>query len=134
MMNNNLSVFSSSALIKIQQKLLNFSPTYRLFSAFPADINRPLGVVRQQLAFFQKRFIIESVYGEYRLESLDIFAHAFTLFKYGRIVATVGKHLFSYSDSYSVEIVADEDHAFILALVIVLDQVIYDRDKQMYDD
>jgi uncharacterized protein YxjI len=61
------------------------------------------------------------------LEGLDIFAHAFTLVKNGRTVAVVNKKFFSLSDTYGVEINGDEDQAFILALVIVLDQVIYDN-------
>ena len=61
------------------------------------------------------------------MEGLDIFAHSFTLTKNEQTVAVVSKEFFSLSDSYGVEISGGEDHAFILALVIVLDQVLYDK-------
>ncbi len=117
-------------MVKIQQELLHLHPTYNLLSARSNDSDRQLGVLKQKFAFLQKKFEIESVYGHYVLEGLDIFAHAFTLTKNGRTVATVSKQFFTLADTYGVEIAGDEDHAFILALVIVVDETLYgDRNR-----
>ena len=121
--------FVSSALIKIQQELMHLHPTYNILSARSGDSDRQLAVVKKKFAFFHQKFKIDSVYGEYMLEGLDVFAHSYKVMKNGLIVATVSKKFFSMTDAYGVEIGGEEDDVFILALVIVLDQVIFDNNK-----
>ncbi|CAF2566724.1 unnamed protein product [Rotaria sp. Silwood2] len=122
-----LEDMSGNALIKVQQELLHLHPTFNILSARSDDSDRQLAVVKKKFAFLHQKFNIDSVYGPYSLEGLDIFAHAFTLVKNGRTAAIVSKKFFSLSDTYGVEIAGDEDQAFVLALVIVLDQVLYDK-------
>lgn len=117
----------SSGLVKIQQKLLHLHSTFKILSARYEDSDRELAVVKQRFTLFHEKFNIDSVYGSYSLEGLDIFAHSFTLVKDGQVAAIVSKKFFSLSDTYGVEIAGNEDQAFILALVIVLDQVLYDK-------
>jgi uncharacterized protein YxjI len=125
-------LFIFSGLIKIQQELLHLHPTFNLLSARNGESDRQLAVLKKKFTFFHNKFNIDSIYGQYCLEGLDIFAHSFTLTKNGRVAANVSKKFFSFSDSYGVEIAGDEDQAFILALVIVLDQILYD-DKNRHD-
>ena len=73
--------FFLSGLVKIQQELLHLHPTYNLLSARSNDSDRQLADLKQKFTFVRGKFEIESVYGHYALESLDIFAHAFTLTK-----------------------------------------------------
>jgi len=49
--------------------------------------------------------------------------------KNGVPVAVVSKKFFSFSDTYGVDIADNENHAFILALVIVIDQVLHDNEN-----
>ena len=114
-------------MIKIEQELFHLHPTFKLLSARQGDSDRQLAVVKKKFSFLHAKFNIESIFGEYGLENLDIFAHEFQLMKNGQVAATVNKRFFSFSDSYGVEIVGNEDDAFIIALIIVLDQVIYDK-------
>ena len=116
-----------SALIKIQQEVLHLHPTYNILSARSGESDRLLATLKKKFTWVHQKFNIDSVYGNYSLEGLDIFAHSFTLTKDGRTVAIVSKTFFSLSDTYGVEIVGNEDHPFILALVITLDQVLYDK-------
>jgi len=44
-------------------------------------------------------------------------------------VATISKKFFSLADTYGVEVAANEDQAFILALAIVIDQVIDENEQ-----
>lgn len=120
----------SSALVKIHQEVLHLHPTFNLLSARAEDSDRQLATIKKKFSFLHAKFKIESVYGDYQLEGVDIFAHQFSLVKNGQAVANVSKKIFSFTDSYGVEIVGGEDHAFILALIIVLDQVIYDKRNQ----
>ena len=109
---------------------MHFHPTYKILSARAEDADQQLATIKKKFAFFHERFKIDSTYGEYMLEGLDVFAHAFTLTKDGQTVAVVSKKFFAYSDTYGVEIIGNEDDIFILALVIILDQVIFDTNQQ----
>jgi uncharacterized protein YxjI len=51
----------------------------------------------------------------------------FNILRDGRQVAEVSKRWFAWSDTYGVDISDEEDPVFILALVIVIDQVIHDN-------
>jgi uncharacterized protein YxjI len=117
-------------VIKIQQELFHLHPTYNILSARDGESDRQLAVLKKKFAFFHQKFNIDSVYGQYALEGLDIFAHSFTLTRNGQTVAVVSKKFFSLSDTYGVEIVGNEDQAFILTLVIVLDQILYDNNNR----
>lgn len=113
--------------MKIRQELLHLHPTFHILSARQEDSDRQLAVIKKKFAFFQQKFHIDSVYGQYSIEG-DIFAHSFVLRKNGHVIATVSKQFFAFSDTYGVEISGTEDHAFILALIIVIDQTIHDKD------
>ncbi|CAF3182985.1 unnamed protein product [Rotaria sp. Silwood2] len=91
-------------LLKIHQELFHFHPTFNILSARDGDSDR-------------------------QLARLDIFAHSFVLTKQGQVVVTISTALFSLADTYGVEIAANEDQTFILALVIVIDQVLYDENR-----
>lgn len=115
--------------MKINQALLHFHPTYNILSARHGDSDRQLAVVKKEFSFFHGKFNINSVYGEYNIEGLDIMNHSFVITKQGQVVATISKKFFSLADTYGVEVAANEDQAFILALAIVIDQVI-DENRQ----
>ncbi|CAF2778381.1 unnamed protein product [Rotaria sp. Silwood2] len=96
--------FLYSGLLKIHQELFHFHPTFNILSARDGDSDR-------------------------QLARLDIFAHSFVLTKQGQVVVTISTAFFSLADTYGVEIAANEDQTFILALVIVIDQVLYDENR-----
>lgn len=52
--------------------------------------------------------------------------------KDGKRVAKISKGLISFSDTYSVDIYS-ENEAFILALVIVIDQILHDNIDKAQD-
>ncbi|CAF3150934.1 unnamed protein product [Rotaria socialis] len=125
-----LEDMAGNRLIKVQQELFHLHPTYKILSARDGDPDRELAIIKKKFSFLHHKFDIDSAYGQYSLEGEDIFAHSFALRKAGVTVASVSKKFISLSDTYGVEIVTDEDQAFILALTIVLDQVLYDNDSQ----
>ena len=53
--------------------------------------------------------------------------------KDGKRVAKISKGLISFSDTYSVDIYS-ENEAFILALVIVIDQILHDNIDKAIDE
>lgn len=108
-------------LTYIEQKVLRFLPEYNIYK-----LGKLVATVKKELTFFRPKFNIESKYGDFTIEG-DFFGHDFSILKNGKPVAFVSKKWFSFTDTYCVDIVADEDHPFILSLAIVLDQVLHDN-------
>jgi uncharacterized protein YxjI len=117
-----LQDLNGNELYYIEQKLFKFLPEYHIFQD-----GMHAAMVKKEFTFFKPRFIIESKYGNYSMEG-DIFGHDFQIIKSGRVVAEVSKRWFAFSDTYGVDIENDENQAFLLALVIVIDQVIHDEE------
>ena len=111
-------------LFYIEQRLFRFLPEYYIFAG-----GEEVAVVKKQLSLFTPKFIIESIHGSYSIEG-NIFAYDFSVYRDGRTVAVVNKKWFSFSDTYGIDIADGEDHAFLLALAIVLDQILHDENKR----
>jgi uncharacterized protein YxjI len=117
------TIFIFSGLIRIQEEWRHLHSTYKILSARDGEIGRELAVVKQK-SLWHDTWSINSVYGEYKLEGLNLKSHSVTLTKEGRTVAIVNnKHSLTVS-SYEVEIDDAEDHAFIMALAIIINQVL----------
>lgn len=122
---NKLNIYDMAGnhLIYIEQKLFKFLPEYYIYRG-----DAQVAKIKKQLTFFKSKFDIESVYGRFEMDG-DIFSYNFNIYKDGRQVASVSKKFISFSDTYSVDIVEGESHEFILALVIVIDQVLHDNNR-----
>ncbi|TCT14383.1 uncharacterized protein YxjI [Natranaerovirga pectinivora] len=112
---------SGNELLYIEQQLLKFLAEYNIYSK-----GKVVGKVKKKLTFFRSGFDIISTYGNYEVDG-DFFGYNFVIRKNGSVIATVSKKFFSFTDHYGVEIADNEEYIFILALVIVIDQVIHDN-------
>lgn len=110
-------------LYYIEQRLFRFMPEYTIYQN-----GKDVAKVKKIFTLFRPSFDIQSVYGNYNIDG-NFFAYDFSIFKDGAPVATISKKWFSFSDSYGVSVSDNEDAAFILALVIVLDQVFHDNNQ-----
>lgn len=110
-------------LFYIEQKLMRLLPEYTIYGG-----GRPVATVKKKISFFGSKFMIDSEYGSYDIEGQP-FNYSFEVNKNGGRVATVSKQFFSFSDTYGVDVSDQEDYGFILALVIVIDQIIHDNKK-----
>lgn len=104
----------------IEQKLLKFLPEYNIYQD-----NDKVATIKKELTVIRPKFNIKSKYGNFSIDG-DIMHHDFTIQKNRKPVAWISKKWISLSDTYTVEIVDDINHAFILSIVIVLDQIFYD--------
>lgn len=120
---NKLRIYDMSGqeLYYIEQKLFRFLPEYTIYQA-----NRPMAKVKREFTFFKPKFNINSSIGQFTIEG-NFLAMDFSILKGGRLVAQVSKRWFAFSDTYGIDIVEGEDHGFLLALVIVIDQVLHDN-------
>lgn len=116
-----LQDLNGNELFYIEQKLFKFLPEYSIFQN-----GVQVAKVKKEFTFFKPRFNIDSNFGKYEMTG-DIFSYNFQVLKNGRSVAAVSKKFFSFADTYGVDIDSQENQAFMLALIIVIDQVIHDN-------
>lgn len=112
---------SGNELIYIEQKLFRFLPEYNIYY-----MGQLYATVKKEFSFLRPKFQIHGVHADYRAEG-NVWAMDFSVLRNERQVAQVSKRWFSWSDTYGVDISDEEDPVFILALVIVIDQVLHDN-------
>lgn len=115
---------SGNELVYIEQKLFRLMPEYELYLS-----GRMAAKVKKKFTLFSHRFEIESSLGSYTVEG-NLLGLDFKILKNGFPVAVVSKKFFALSDTYGVEIMGNENEVFLLALVIVIDQTIHDREHK----
>jgi len=117
-----LTDMHGNELYYIEQKIFRLLPEYTIYQN-----GVPVAQVKKNFTLFRPSFDITSVYGNYNISG-NMWAYDFSIFKNGLPVAVVSKQWFSFSDTYGVSIDDKEDAAFILALVIILDQIYHEND------
>jgi len=117
---------AGNELVFIDQRLLNWSPTYELWKG-----DQLLAVVKRELfSFIHHRFTVD-VPGPNDLEAEgDFLDHEYTISRGGSVVATVSKRWFSWADTYGIEIADGEDDVLVLATAVVVDMVCHDDGKR----
>ena len=121
--NNNLSFqdMKGNELARIKQKLLSFKPRFEIY----VDDKKFAEVVKEWSWFKQKFTLDIPGPNDYTITG-SFWQHEFTFEREEKVVATVSKERFSWSDTYGVDIVEGEDVVSILATCIVIDQILHD--------
>ena len=122
-MGNKLRIYDiyNNEIVYIEQKLFKLLPEYNIY--FNGNY---AAKVKKEFTFFSNRFDIDSNMGKFEIEG-DFFAHDFSIMKNGNTVAVINKKWLSWGDTYEININEQENYAFIVALVIVIDQVLHDN-------
>ena len=117
---------AGNELVFIDQRLLNWSPTYELWKQ-----GELLAVVKRELfSFIHHRFTVD-VPGPNDLEAEgDFLDHEYMITRGGSVVATLSKRWFSWTDTYGVEVADGEDDVLLLATAVVVDMVCHDDSKR----
>ena len=105
----------------VKEKLLKFLPAYEMFDPNGNVVAR----VKKNFTFFRDSIEVESNYGDFRIEG-DFFDYNYRIISNGRVIANIEKEFLSFTDNYYVDI-QYENEAFIIALVVIIDNII---DKQ----
>ena len=101
----------------VKEKLATFMNKYEIF-----ENNEVVGRINQKFTFFKDRIEVESKYGELEVVG-SIFDRNYDIYQNGVVIATATKEFFSFTDNYFVDI-NFEDHAFILSLIVIVDNII----------
>ena len=109
----------------ISQKLLSWGPTYEIYKA-----GELAATVAKHFTFLNSEFTV-TVPGSDDLEAVGQFtAHDYTFTQGGRQVAEISKRWFALTDTYGVDIAANEDDLLILASTVVIDMVCHPDNRQ----
>ena len=117
---------AGNELAFISQKLLAWGPTYEIYRG-----SELAAVVKKHLfTFLNCKFTVD-VPGPDDLEAEGNFLdHEYRFTRGGRIVATVSKQWFSWTDTYGVEVADGEDAVLLLASTVVIDMVCHGDDQR----
>lgn len=120
---NKLRIYdmADNELIYIEQRMFKFLPEYDIYKN---DIL--LANVKKKMTFFRPVFEVNGSKGDYTING-DFIDMEFEILKNGIKVCEVSKRWFAMSDTYGVDIEDTEDSPFILALVIVIDEVLHNN-------
>lgn len=110
---------AGNELAFIRQKLLSWGPTYEIYRD-----GELFAIVQKELfSFFKHVFMVDVPGPDDLIAEGDFWGFEFTFSRGERAVAEVSRQWFSWTDTYGVEIVDDEDDVLILASAIVIDMV-----------
>jgi len=105
-------------LAHIQQKLLNWGPTYEI-----THDEKLVAVVKKELFTFFHCVVHVDEPGHDSLTAEGNFSdHEYVFTRAGQQVAAVSKQWFTFADTYGVEVNGDEDPVLILACTVVIDE------------
>ena len=112
----------------IKQRVFAWGKTYEIFRG-----GSVAAVVKQELfALFHHRFTVD-VPGPDDLEAEGNFLdHEYTFKRHGRVVATVSKRWFTWTDTYGVDVDDGEDQVLVLASAVVVDQACHPGDGERH--
>ena len=113
-------------LASIRQKLLAWGRTYEIRRA-----GELVAVVKKApFALFRHHFTVD-VPGPDDLEAEgDFIDHEYTLRRGDRVVATVSKRWFSWSDTYGIDVADGEDDLLVLVSSVVIDMACHRDGKR----
>lgn len=111
---------NNKVIYDVKEKLLTFMPNYEV-----SENGEVVAKVNQKLSFMRDKIKVNSKYGELIIQG-DIFDYSYRIYKDNMVIARIEKELFAFTDNYEVD-VDFKDEAFILTLVVIIDNII---DKQ----
>ena len=111
---------NNEILYSVKEKLLTFLSNYEIYNSIEV-----VAKVNQKLTFMRDKIKVDSKYGEFTIQG-NLFDYSYRIYQDNIVVAKIEKELFAFTDNYEVDI-DFEDEAFILTLVVIIDNII---DKQ----
>lgn len=105
-------------LAHIQQKLLNWGPTFEI-----THDGELVAVVKKELfTFFHCVFHVDEPEHDALTAEGNFNDHEYVFTRAGQQVASVSKQWFTFADTYGVEVEGEEDPVLILACTVVIDE------------
>ena len=107
-------------LYSVKERLIAFLPNYEVY-----ENGKSVANISQKITFLKDRLHVKSKYGDLVVKG-SLFDYNYKIYSESEMIAEVNKEFFAFTDNYYVDI-NFEDEAFILTLVVIIDNII---DKQ----
>ena len=114
---------NNAPLYSVKEKLLKFLPSYEINDT----LGRQVATVSKKLTFFKDSIAVNSVKGDLSIQG-DFWHYRYKIIKNGRVIGNVNKEFLAFTDNYYVDI-NYEDEAFVIALVVIIDNIIDKRNN-----
>ena len=108
-----LHAMDGDEVLYIEEKVLSFLSNYKIYIG-----NQLLSEVKQELAFFKKKYNI--VTPNWHIRG-DVWSMNFDIVEGSEPIATIRKKWFSFMDAYEIEVFKEDYLELILGVVIVID-------------
>lgn len=117
---------NNRVLYSVKEKPVIFMLDYEMFENedVVAEVNQKLKFLNDKISVTNELYVT-SKYEDLTIEG-DYFDYNYGIYKDGELIAQVTKESSSFTDDYCIDI-DFEDEAFVLALVVIIDNII---DKQ----
>ena len=124
---NKLSLLSpiGDELLKAEKKLFQVFAKYDIFHPDGDQIAQ----VQRRFSFFKPKFTVYAGNQELTIHG-DFIAHSFYIVKEGREIASIKKKLFSFGDSYVIDIAEEVNQELYLFIVIIVDQILEEAEAK----
>jgi len=118
-----LQNMDGSQVLNSKKVLFKLFPVYKIYS----NHDDLMAVIKKKFSF-KPKFEVTVGNQEY-LVSGELFAHSFVILKNEQEVASIKKKVFSFGDSYEIDIIEESQKELFLFIVIIIDQVIHEGQK-----
>jgi uncharacterized protein YxjI len=108
---------NNNALYSVKQKVLSFMGSYEIF-----ENGDTISQVSQKLTLSKDKLKIDGKYGDIKITG-DMFHFNYSIVKDDKVIGRVTRRLVEFKEEYAVNI-NFEDEAFILTLVIIIDDIV----------
>lgn len=113
---------NGNELAFISQKLLTWKPCYEINRR-----GRKFAEVIKEFSWFKQSFTLDVPGPNDYTVTGSFWAHDYEFIRQGKVVARVNKTLWTWQDTYGIDIHPEEDDVAILCTAIVIDQVLHDQ-------
>lgn len=113
---------TGNEVAKIHQNLFTLTAEYEILE----EESVIAVVTKEWFTFLNPRFTVESRNGIYEMSG-DWLSWNYEIHKEGRLVAEVNKQFDLFQDRYAMEILEEQDTAFLLCLAIIIDEVTHPK-------
>ena len=110
----------------IKEQFWSWGDDFHIFN----ENREPVFLVDGQAFSWGDKLSFQSMDGcelAYISQKMFSFKPKYEIYRSGRLVAQVSKALWSWTDSYGIEVAGGEDDGSILCAAIVIDQVLHDE-------
>lgn len=118
------SLADGRQVARIEQKLLSWMPTYTIHRD-----ERPFATVVKEFSWWNKKFTVDVPGPNDYVVTGSFWERDYTFERSGRVVARASREMWTWADTYGIEIVPGEDDVTVLATAVVIDMVLADEER-----